>query len=103
MVGVPVLRPPLPSGNAVFLVPPVGSDVVRLAVPVIVLDGNSYINIALIGTSANPKERPPVALCWSTGRLTSEPVDEKMARNTKSKPNAEVKVSIALLEIFGTQ
>ena len=56
--------------------------------------------IALIGTSANPKERPPVALCWSTGRLTSEPVDEKMARNTKSKPNAEVKVSIALLEIF---
>ena len=27
-------------------------------------------------------------------------VDEKMARNTKSKPNAEVKVSIALLEIF---
>lgn len=28
--------------------------------------------IALMGTSANPKERPPVALCWSTGRLTSE-------------------------------
>ena len=27
--------------------------------------------IALIGTSANPKERPPVALCWSTGRSVS--------------------------------
>ena len=56
--------------------------------------------IALIGTSAKPNDKPPVALCWSTGRLTNVPVEEKIARNTKIKPSADVNVSIALLEIL---
>ena len=56
--------------------------------------------IALIGTSAKPNDKPPVSPCWSTGKLTNVSVEEKIARNTKINPRADVKVSIALLEIL---